>query len=372
MSARCISSGGDTNIVGSNVKGNHVSADVGGNLNIASVQDTTVSSAHQQSSGGGFSISQGGGGASFSSQHGSANGNYAAVNGQAGIQAGSGGFDVNVKGNTDLKGAYIASDADPSKNTLATGTLTYSDMQNHSDYSASTSGFSAGTQGVMPMLGQSASGSSSATTKSGVSAGTITITDSANQKQEVASLNRDTSNLNGTVSKLPDVNTVLGNQADVMNAANAAGEAVAKDIGTYADYKQKAALDGAKAANALGETGTAAQYGQDAADWGEGGADRVGMHIVAGAVLGGLGGGNFGSALGGAAGAGVSAGLAPRLNELSNSIANGDPTGNATADRMLGQVVSNLVAGGGGCGCRGWCRCFCCVECGYVQSAVAS
>ncbi|EIF31626.1 filamentous hemagglutinin family N-terminal domain [Burkholderia sp. Ch1-1] len=343
-----ISSGGDTNIVGSNVKGNHVSADVGGNLNIASVQDTTVSSAHQQSSGGGFSISQGGGGATFSSQHGSANGNYAAVNGQAGIQAGSGGFDVNVKGNTDLKGAYIASDADPSKNTLATGTLTYSDMQNHSDYSASTSGFSAGTQGVMPMLGQSASGSSSATTKSGVSAGTITITDSANQKQEVASLNRDTSNLNGTVSKLPDVNTVLGNQADVMNAANAAGEAVAKDIGTYADYKQKAALDGAKAANALGETGTAAQYGQDAADWGEGGADRVGMHIVAGAVLGGLGGGNFGSALGGAAGAGVSAGLAPRLNELSNSIANGDPTGNATADRMLGQVVSNLVAGAAG------------------------
>ncbi|ABE30118.1 hemagluttinin repeat family protein [Paraburkholderia xenovorans LB400] len=343
-----ISSGGDTNIVGSNVKGNHVAADVGGNLNIASVQDTTVSSAHQQSSGGGFSISQGGGGASFSSQHGSANGNYAAVNGQAGIQAGSGGFDVNVKGNTDLKGAYIASDADPSKNTLATGTLTYSDMQNHSDYSASTSGFSAGTQGVMPMLGQSASGSSSATTKSGVSAGTITITDSANQKQEVASLNRDTSNLNGTVSKLPDVNTVLGNQADVMNAANAAGEAVAKDIGTYADYRQKAALDGAKAANALGETGTAAQYGQDAADWGEGGADRVGMHIVAGAVLGGLGGGNFGSALGGAAGAGVSAGLAPRLNELSNSIANGDPTGNATADRMLGQVVSNLVAGAAG------------------------
>ncbi|WP_347237467.1 hemagglutinin repeat-containing protein [Paraburkholderia sp. BL17N1] len=343
-----IVSGGDTNIVGSDVSGNHVSANVGGNLNIASVQDTTVSSAHQESTSGGFSISQGGGSASFSSQHGSANGNYAAVSEQAGIQAGSGGFDVKVKGNTDLKGAYIASDADPSKNTLTTGTLTYSDIQNHSDYSSSTSGFSAGTSGVMPMLGQSASGSSSATTKSGVSAGTIALTDSTSQKQDVAGLNRDTSNLNGTVSKLPDVNTVLGNQVDVMNAATAAGQAVAKDIGTYADYKHHAALDGAKAANALGDTDTAAQYEQDAADWAEGGADRVGMHIAAGAVLGGLGGGSFGGALGGAAGAGVSAGLAPRLNDLSSSIANAGPTGNATVDRMIGQIVSNGLAGAAG------------------------
>ncbi|KAB0661648.1 hemagglutinin repeat-containing protein, partial [Burkholderia diffusa] len=55
-----IISGGDTNIIGSNVKGNQVNADVGGNLNIASVQDTMSSAAHQSSSGGGFSISQGG------------------------------------------------------------------------------------------------------------------------------------------------------------------------------------------------------------------------------------------------------------------------------------------------------------------------
>ncbi|SDI70645.1 filamentous hemagglutinin [Paraburkholderia steynii] len=343
-----IVSGGDTNIVGSDVSGNHVSANVGGNLNIASVQDTTVSSAHQSSTSGGFSISQGGGSASFSSQHGSANGNYATVTEQAGIQAGSGGFDITVKGNTDLKGAYIASDADPSKNTLTTGTLTYSDIQNHSDYSSSTSGFSAGTSGVMPMIGQSESGHSSATTKSGVSQGAITITSTADQKQEVASLNRDTSNLNGTVSKLPDVNTVLGNQIDVMNAATAAGEAVAKDVGTYADYKHNAVLDGEKAANALGDTDAAAQYKQDAADWAEGGADRVAMHIVAGAVLGGLGGGSFGSALGGAVGAGVSAALAPALNELSSSIANADLTGSATADRMLGQIVSNAVAGAAG------------------------
>uniref|UniRef100_UPI002D7FAECD hemagglutinin repeat-containing protein n=1 Tax=Paraburkholderia kururiensis TaxID=984307 RepID=UPI002D7FAECD len=233
-----ITSGGDTNIAGSDVSGKHVSADVGGNLNIASVQDTTVSEAHQSSTSGGFSISQGGGSGSFSSQHGDAHGNYAGVNEQAGIQAGDGGFDINVKGNTDLKGATIASTADPSKNTLATGTLTYSDVQNHSDYSASSSGFSAGTSGAMPMLSQHDSGSSSATTKSAVSAGTITVTDTTNQKQDIASLNRDTTDTNGTVSKLPDVNNLLTNQADVMNAANAAGQAVAKDIGTYASYRE--------------------------------------------------------------------------------------------------------------------------------------
>lgn len=344
-----IVSGGDTNIVGADVSGNHVSADIGGNLNIVSVQDTTVSSAHQSSSGGSVSASQGGGfNGSFSSQHGSADGSYANVTEQAGIQAGSGGFDITVKGNTGLTGGYISSGAEPSKNTLTTGTLTYSDILNHSDYNASTSGFSAGTQGGMPMISQSDNGHSSGTTRSGVSAGTITVTDAAGQTQDLAGLNRDTSNLNGTVSKTPDVNTLLSNESDVMNAATAAGQAVAKDIGTFSSYKEAQARDGARAATLLGEDQIAAQYMQDAADWGEGGDYRVGMHIVAGAVLGGLGGGSVADAIGGAAAAGVSAKLAPDLNSLSRTIADADPTGNAAADKILGNVVSNVIAGTAG------------------------
>ena len=101
-------------------------------LNVASVQDTTVSAAHQGSAGGGFSISPAGGSASVSAARGNANGDYAAVNEQAGIQAGDGGFNINVGGNTDLKGAYIASTAEAKKNSLKTGTLTFSDMENHS------------------------------------------------------------------------------------------------------------------------------------------------------------------------------------------------------------------------------------------------
>ena len=102
-----IISGGDTNIVGANVNANKVIADVGGNLNLASVQDTSRSEAHQSSSGGGFSVSQGGASASVSMQNGHASGNYAGVNEQAGIRAGDGGFDINVKGNTEPQGKLL-------------------------------------------------------------------------------------------------------------------------------------------------------------------------------------------------------------------------------------------------------------------------
>ncbi|WP_080402663.1 hemagglutinin repeat-containing protein [Burkholderia ubonensis] len=353
-----IASGGDTNIIGANVNGKQVTADVGGNLNIASVQDTTVSNAHQDSSGGGFSISQGGGGANFSSQHGDAHGNYAGVNEQAGIQAGSGGFDINVKGNTDLKGAVIASDAGASKNTLTTGTLTFSDIQNHSDYSASSSGFSAGASigapakgtgtssvgnagGYTPMLSQNDSGNSSATTKSGISAGTINVTDSAHQTQYVASLNRDTASTNGTVAKTPDVNNLLNNQADLMGAASAAGEAVSTQIGALADAKHDAAQKAADDATKAGDSAAAAAYQAEADKWNEGGAYRVALHTAGGALIAGLGGGN---ALGGAAGAAVAATVAGKLNSMADSLSNGNGDG-TDPGLTAGNIAGNLLAG---------------------------
>ncbi|WP_181146493.1 contact-dependent inhibition toxin BcpA [Burkholderia multivorans] len=346
-----IISGGDTNIIGSNVKGNQVNADVGGNLNIVSVQDTLTSAVHQSSSGGGFSISQGGASASFSQSKGNASGSYAGVNEQAGIHAGDGGFNINVTRNTDLKGGLIASDAAASKNSLTTGSLSFSDVQNQSHYDARSSGFSAGATtgdggmnysthgstsgknagGAAPMLGQNDSGSDSATTKSGVSAGTVTITDSANQKQDVASLNRDTTNTNGAVAKLPDMQNLLANQSDMMAAASAAGEAVSRRIGDYADKMMEAAkANGDKA-------------GVDA--WKEGGANRALMQGAGAALVTGLAGGN---AVGGAAGAAIASIGSGKLNELSSAIAGSDPTGNANMNQALGNIVANALATGAG------------------------
>lgn len=354
-----IVSGGDTNVIGANVNANKVVADVGGNLNVASVQDTTVSAAHQSSAGGGFTISQTGGGASFSAQNGHADGNYAGVKEQAGIQAGSGGFDVTVKGNTDLKGAYIGSTADASKNSLTTGTLTTSDIENHSHYSANSAGFSAGASvgvstkavgpssvsgsgGVTPMVFQNDSGDQSATTKSAVSAGTINITKPGEQTQDVANLNRDTTNLNGTVSKTPDVQKMLSQQADTMNAAQAAGQTVSQGIGLYADGKRKDAIDAAKAAYERGDLVAMQSYIDQAKSWDEGGASRAGLQATGGALIGGLGGGSVLTAIGGAAGAGTSSLLAGQAEKISKSV--GDMTGSS----LVGNIAANVAATVGG------------------------
>jgi filamentous hemagglutinin len=139
-----IASGGDTNIIGANVEAKQVTADIGGNLNIASELDTSHSVAHQNSTGGGISVSTSGASGSVSVQNGNGHGDYAGVEEQSGIHAGTDGFDITVKGNTDLKGALIASDADADRNTLNTGTLSFSDLKNHSDYTATSTGISAG------------------------------------------------------------------------------------------------------------------------------------------------------------------------------------------------------------------------------------
>ncbi|MDN7590914.1 hemagglutinin repeat-containing protein [Burkholderia seminalis] len=352
-------SGGDTNIIGSDVAGRAVTADVGGNLNVQSVQDTTYSTAHQSSAGGGISVStMGGGSASFSAQNGHADGSYAGVNEQAGIQASDGGFNINVKGNTDLKGAYIGSTADASKNTLTTGSLTYSDIENHSHYAADSNGFSAGvgvsntgkaigpgsvsgSGGVTPMISQSDSGNENATTRSGVSAGTINVTNPAGQTQDLANLNRDTSNLNGTVSKTPDVQNLLDKQADTMNAAQAAGQVVSQGIGAYADAKRDEAQRAADTAGLAGDKTAQAAYQAEANSWDEGGSNRAALHVAGGALIGGLGGGAFG-AIGGAAGAGLSSAMAGELESISKGVAS------TTGSELLGNISANIVAGLGG------------------------
>ncbi len=72
-----------------------------------------------------------------------AQGDYASVNQQTGIQAGDGGFQLKVKGRTDLTGAVIASNEQAVQdrlNRLETGTLMVRDVENRSDYKASSSG----------------------------------------------------------------------------------------------------------------------------------------------------------------------------------------------------------------------------------------
>jgi filamentous hemagglutinin len=141
---------------------------------------------------------------------------YASVIEQSGIKAGDGGFDVKVKGNTDLKGGAIASTdkaSNAGRNSLTTGTLTSGNLQNIAQASASSSGInlssdmlSQGKYSVAKavigtgLTNSRTSGNSSGQTKSAVSAAAVAITDEAAQQtktdktaaQTIASLNRDT------------------------------------------------------------------------------------------------------------------------------------------------------------------------------------
>uniref|UniRef100_UPI001FC7BC44 hemagglutinin repeat-containing protein n=1 Tax=Burkholderia gladioli TaxID=28095 RepID=UPI001FC7BC44 len=141
-----IQSGGDTNLKGAVASGKQVVADVGGNLNIESLQDKDHYDSKQQSAGISASVCAPPLCTGKSSVAGSVgqtkmNSDYASVIEQSGIKAGDGGFQVDVKGNTDLKGGVVASSdkaVQDNLNKLTTSTLTHSDIENHASYDASS------------------------------------------------------------------------------------------------------------------------------------------------------------------------------------------------------------------------------------------
>ena len=143
QSKTVIQAGGDANIIGSQVKGKRVELDAE-NLNIESLQDKSRYHGKQMNASGSVTVGYGfaaGGGFNKSK----INADHASVNEQAGIYAGDEGYDINVNKHTDLKGALITStqkaEAD-GKNHFSTGSLTHSDIENHSNYSGSSFGVS--------------------------------------------------------------------------------------------------------------------------------------------------------------------------------------------------------------------------------------
>ncbi|MBS9727176.1 hemagglutinin repeat-containing protein, partial [Stutzerimonas stutzeri] len=131
-----VQSGGDTTLRGATIVADTVKADIGGNLNIESLQDKSTYNESSRSSGFGVSIPIGAGkpGVSVSGGRTQIDSDYQSVVEQSGIRAGDGGFDVKVKGDTNLKGGAITSTqvaVDGGKNRFETGgTLTTSDIEN--------------------------------------------------------------------------------------------------------------------------------------------------------------------------------------------------------------------------------------------------
>ena len=271
-----LQSGGDTTLKGAVVSGKQITATIGGNLAIESLQDTSVFNAKQQSAGVGISVPIGPGAisGSITASNAKVNGRYANVEQQSGIQAGDDGFQIQVAGNTDLKGGVIASSAQAAannKNRLSTGTLTTSDIANKNSYDASsvgvgismsgpsgtggtnnqgTSKVGAGLTGTSVGVG-SASGNDSSTTRSGISNGVITLTDGAAQQAirgkdadtTIASLNRNVvsgqdSTVGAPLKKTWNGQQLLQDVTAQTQITAAFGQAAAKTIGDVADKKE--------------------------------------------------------------------------------------------------------------------------------------
>ena len=333
-----IVSGGDLTLRGAVIDGQRVNADIGGNLNIESLQDTSFGSSRQSSSGLNVSlcippicygISTVGGNAAGAK----ADGAYASVQEQSGIQAGDGGFNVDVKGNTDLKGGVIESTQaaiDNNKNSFQTaGTLTTSDIQSFStssgsSYAVSASvGFMAGgaasqrqamrDQGMSDSQiatasntrpsGSAGVGSSSSsqtsTTKAGISGMAGDQTVRTGDQASTGALVKDWN----TQTIIKDVQAQAQITAEFGRNASAA-------VGAYANGK----LDEAKALydQAASESdpdkkaALYAQAGEIEHNWKEGGAYRIAAHAAVGGLTGGA---------AGAAGAAASSIAIPAIGE---------------------------------------------------------
>lgn len=210
-----ISSGRDTTLSGAQVNGNSVKADVGRDLTITSLQDSDKYDSKQSSFGAGGSFTFGSmtGSGYINASQDKMHSNFDSVKEQSGLYAGNGGFDVTVGNHTQLNGAVIASQADADKNRLDTGTLGFTNLHNEADYKtehqgigmssgASLGGQFAGNMANTMLAGAGGKGHAEGTTQSAVSDGTIVVRDQASQKQDTATLSRDTAHANDSISPI--------------------------------------------------------------------------------------------------------------------------------------------------------------------------
>lgn len=354
-----VSSGRNLTLNGATLEANRVTANVGGDLNITTLQDVSVGQSRQSSGGFGVSLCIPpicyGAVATVSGNVASAkaDGVFISPNTQAGIKAGEGGFDVNVKGNTNLTGAVIESTQaaiDAGKNSFQTGgTLSMVDLQNVSQSSGSSYsvggsvslGYTTpndpnptwdpkeGQAAVPPSrgagIGSYSGNNQSSTTKSGISG---IAGDQGVRTGDASSA--------GTLIKDWNTQDIIKNVQAQAALTQEFNTNASKAVGAYADQqtrKYEFASDQAGIAqkilndpNATAEQRQQAQQVLDGANtimsaeqgnydtWKEGGVGRVVAHTIVGALGGGI---------DGALGASTSALAAPMIDAYTENLPSG-------------------------------------------------
>ena len=232
-----IKTGKDANFKGAVVKTDRLEADIQGNLNLESRQDSNHYDSKQTQAGAGFSVAIYGSGSSASANYSQnkAKVNYAQVEEQTGFHVGKGGMDVKVAGNTHLAGSVIDSEATQDKNHFKTKSLTHTDIENRSEVEVKS--VSAGLSTNMAQNAKNAMAAAasalgnkheSATSQTQSAIGSNIQIDTETP-ENLTALSRDTQNANHKV-KAFDHNEVKEQQ----EAAQVAGELFAKVTGDLA------------------------------------------------------------------------------------------------------------------------------------------
>ncbi|MDQ5880396.1 MAG: filamentous hemagglutinin, partial [Pseudomonadota bacterium] len=333
-----LQSGGDTTMKGAVAKGEKVVADIGKDLLIESLQDTSTYDSKQKSLGVSVSLCippfcvGATGSGSVSASNSKVKSDYASVTEQSAIRAGDKGFDVDVKGDTDLKGGAITSTQqaiDNNKNSFHTGgEFTLSDIQNKAEYKAKSVSASVG-------AGTSFDGA----LKPG---GTSTGFGKDGDKAESMTLAAISDIAGNTAARTGDKETGIAKIFDQEKVQKEI-DAQVKITQMFGQLAPKAAADFAgKQAAELRKQGNE----EEAKKWDDGGAYRIALHTALGGMAGGT---------SGALGAGASAAAAPLLNELQEGIAKGlkDAGANDSVAKLAGQLISGATAAGIGAAAGG-------------------
>ncbi|ELU7479573.1 hemagglutinin repeat-containing protein [Escherichia coli] len=357
-----LTSGRDTTLSGAQVSGEKVTADVGNNLTISSLQDSDRYDSRQNSvaAGGSFTFGSMSGSGYASISQDKIKSNYDSVREQSGIYAGKDGFDVTVGNHTQLNGAVIASTATDDKNSLSTGTLGWSDIHNQADYKASHTGISSsGGSGMSAsqmvasnaiagaanaLTGMSgSSGHAEGTTSSAISGGNLIIRNKESQKQDIAGLSRDPENANGSIAPIFDREKEQKRLQEAQVISQISGQ-MSNIVMTYGETEAMKAARKEHPGMSDAQLRETPEYREVMKGYGTGSTPQMVVQAITG-VLGGLNAGNPGQALAG--------GLNPAVAQLIKQSTGDNREANLMAHAVWGAFAAQLGGNNAASGAAG-------------------
>ncbi|MEF9120177.1 hemagglutinin repeat-containing protein, partial [Escherichia coli] len=357
-----LTSGHDTTLSGAQVSGEKVTADVGNNLTISSLQDSDRYDSRQNSvaAGGSFTFGSMSGSGYASISQDKIKSNYDSVREQSGIYAGKDGFDVTVGNHTQLNGAVIASTATDDKNSLNTNTLGWSDIHNQADYKASHTGISlSGGSGMSAsqmvasnaiagaanaLTGMSgSSGHAEGTTSSAISGGNLIIRNKESQKQDIAGLSRDPENANGSIAPIFDREKEQKRLQEAQVISQISGQ-MSNIVMTYGETEAMKAARKEHPGMSDAQLRETPEYREVMKGYGTGSTPQMVVQAITG-VLGGLNAGNPGQILAG--------GLNPAVAQLIKQATGDNREANLMAHAVWGALAAQLGGNNAASGAAG-------------------